>query len=201
MPRWAIVLVLVVGVACGGGDGEERPGAEDVITGAPEKGVVATQLAINRLAVSSRQDLRTAALVYLQDPRPEVRSAALYALAVSVIRDDPEAERALRGFLDAEDEHTRLVAAGAMVSMGAKEGIPVLIDLLASDGPIPYSDPPTSIWAVARGQLLFHTGQDLGLGEAADAESAAAAQADWLDWWEASGDALTWDPDTWTYSG
>jgi hypothetical protein len=118
-----------------------------------------------------------------------------------VSEDDRDGIDAMGGFLGSGPDAERLIAAGGLLSVGEKAAIPVLIELLASGAPVPNSDPPRAVWQVARGVLLFYTDQDLGLREAADAEAAAVAQADWEAWWEASGEALTWDPGTTRFSG
>lgn len=175
--------------------------AERAIAGAQERESGETELAIDRLAVSSPDALRAAALAHIEDASPQVQAAALYALAVSVSEDDRDGIDALGGFLGPGADVERLTAAGGLLSVGEKTAIPVLIELLASGAPVPNSDPPRAVWQVARGVLLFHTDQDLGLREAADAEAAAATQAGWEAWWKASGEALTWDPETQRFSG
>lgn len=92
-----------------------------------------------------------------------------------------------------ENELDGLTAAGGLLSIGEKAAIPVLIELLGSDLPLPFSDPHLEVWKVARGMLLFHTDQDLGLEAAEDVVSTQAKQEAWRAWWESSGDDLVWD--------
>jgi HEAT repeat protein len=198
------VLAFITSACTGSGGEDSRVRAareaERAIAGAEEQGAPATELAIDRLAVGSPDELRAAALAHIEDASPEVHSAALYALALSVNQDDRKAIDALRGFLDPGADDERLTAADGLLSIGEKAAIPVLIELLTSKAPVPDSDPPTAVWEVAKGLLLFHTDQDLGLGEAEVAGAAAAAQVDWEAWWEASAEDLTWDPDTWSFT-
>jgi hypothetical protein len=198
-----LVLVLFTG-ACTGSGGEDAPGdtamdAERAILDA-RNDPAATIPQVARLAVNDPDALRSAAMAHIEDADPEVRRAALYALSFSVVREDGPAVEELRSFLDAEDEGDKLTAAGGLLSIGEKAAIPVLIDLLGSDVPIPYSDPPLEVWEVARGLLLAHTDQDLGLLSAADAEAAAAVQDEWRGWWGSSETTLTWDPAAWRFT-
>lgn len=182
-----LFLLVFVTVACTGSGGEDAPGdaamqAERAIGGAEERGPETTELAIDRLAVTSPDELRTAALAHIESEAPQIHVAALYALALSVNHDTRDAIEALRGLLDQGPDAERLTAAGGLLSAGEKAAIPILIDLLASRAPVPYSDPPRAVWEVARGVLLSSTDQDLGLGEATGAEPAASVQADWQTW-------------------
>lgn len=194
-----MLVLAVITAACTGGSTDEGSAAEEVIVGArSDPAAVISQ--VNRLAVDDPGALRSAGMAHMEDPDPEVRTAALYALSVSVVREDEPAVEALRGFLDADDEVDRLTAAGGLLSIGEKAALPVLIDLLGSDLPLPFSDPPTDVWEVARGMLLFHTDQDLGLEAVEDAESARATQEAWRAWWESSGDDLAWDVNAWQFT-
>ena len=200
-----LLVLAFVTSACTGSGGEDASDpsgeAERAIAGAEGRESLATEIEIARLAVVSPDELRAAALAHIQDDTSEVHLAALYALALSVSENDLDAIDALRGFLDADTDDERLTAAGGLLSSGEKAAIPVLIDLLASQVPVPNSDPPRAVWEVAQGLLLFHTDQDLGLEEAAGAKAVAAVQAGWQAWWTASGEAITWDPTTGRFSG
>lgn len=198
-----LVLALLT-AACTGSGGPDAAGdaaldAERAIVGA-RSDPAATIPKVARLAVNDPDALRSAAMAYIEDTDPQVRSAALHALSFSVVREDGPAVEALRNFLDAEDEGDKLTAAGGLLSIGEKAAMPVLIDLLGSDVPIPYSDPPLEVWEVARGLLLAHTDQNLGLLSAEDAEAAAAVQDEWRGWWGSSETTLTWDPAAWRFT-
>ena len=161
-----------------------------------ELGPDTTALEINRLAVSSPHELRSAALARIDDRDPGVRRSALYALSLTVTKDDPEAIAALKRFLESDSDVERLRSAGGLLSVGEKAAVPVLVDLLASDAEVPNADPPLAVWRVARGLLLTSTDRDLGLRRADGVEAAGRTRAEWRTWWATSGDRLEWDAAT-----
>jgi hypothetical protein len=128
----------------------------------------------------------------------QVRYAAVYALSLTA--DASQAEALLPALQD-PDGRLRTIAAGALIGLGRKESIPILIAALSSDDAIPYSEPPTAQWQLAYRALNYYTGQDFGFqaaGEADAAGRAAAAQA-WQAWWDQVGVQLHWEASTGRY--
>jgi len=124
-----------------------------------------------RLAAQAAASLTTAS-------REQTRLGAIYVLGLTA-RSPRELAALRRALGDRILEH-RVIAAGALIGMGEKEAIPVLIEALRRTGRLPFSN--VSEAAHAAEALGAYTGQDLG----SDAEA-------WSDWFEAEGPALTWD--------
>jgi hypothetical protein len=152
---------------------------------------------INAAARQDREALRAVALEQLSANNPEVRWAALYALSVVVEPGDSEGIAALEEFLVSTDVDERLAAASGLVVVGEKAAVPVLITLLESTETTEYVVMPT--WRIARGLLLAHVMQDLGLRGAENGRAAAAAKPAWQSWWDERGASLTWDTATGTF--
>lgn len=146
---------------------------------------------LDRLMVEDPSAAEAAALARLDDGDPQVRFAAVFALANTGTSE--RGERALRELLESRDVTERALAAEALVSRGAREALPVLIDHLADDTFLRFAEPPMEAWAHAQFLLTLYTEQDFGLSSAADASGAAAAGTAWADWWEAEGDRIVWD--------
>jgi len=133
------------------------------------------------------------ARAHVSDPDDRVRLAAVYALSLAV---GPEDIDVLLPALEDPQPGLRTIAAGALIGLGAKESIPVLIVALRSEEAVPGSHPPLPQWLLAETALVAYTGQDFGVGSAVQAGDASAQQAAveaWSDWWQEYGAALKWD--------
>jgi len=150
-------------------------------------------------SVRHAADLRAAALKHLHDTDPNVRFASFYALTLTAAPGSSMA--ALQTFLSSSDVNERLPAAGAIVSRGAKDGLPVLIDALGSSDVVAWFDPPMEAWQYASFVLTTFTGQDFGLTKAKDAAAAARTRPAWQKWYREHGASLTWDPAERRFSG
>lgn len=130
---------------------------------------------------------------------PKVRFAAVYALGLTV---EPGNADILVPVLEDPDPALRAIAAGALSGLGIKDSLPVLIEALAVDASLPYSDPPLPQWALAESALVEYTGQDFRVGAAiqdGDAPARQAAVEAWRGWWLANAARLTWDAGTTRY--
>jgi len=133
------------------------------------------------------------ARAHVSDPDDQIRLAAVYALSLAVGPDEVDV---LLPVLDDPQPGLRTIAAGALIGLGAKESIPVLIDALRSEEAVPGSHPPLPQWLLAETALVAYTGQDFGVGSAVQAGDPSAHQAAvdaWMDWWQEYGAALKWD--------
>jgi hypothetical protein len=115
----------------------------------------------------------------LVDEQPERRWAALYVVALAA--DSPQEAEALRAMLTDPEPIFRVHAAGSLARLGVVDALPVLIEGLDLEGGMPFSDPPLPVSDHARTTLEYYTGQSFP-----DA-------AGWRDWWEQTGEVLTWD--------
>lgn len=198
----ATVIAVVVAVTIfvgsrGGGSDSKSTGlrdadAEDAVAGFDPSLNARTELAL--IHVASERDpaaLRTIALDQLTSNNPDVRWAALYALSVVVEPGDSEGASALMQSLGSTDVDERLAAASGLVAVGEKAAVPVLIAILESSETTQYIVMPS--WRVARGLLLTHVNQDLGLRDADSGRTVAAAMPAWQTWWAEHGPSLAWD--------
>lgn len=101
--------------------------------------------------------------------------------------------KALAGRLDDPNVSLRAYAAGGLVAMGDKRGVPVLIEALSVQQRGYLSAPPELLNASAYRALNVYTGQSFGYDPLADQAKSAASQQQWRDWWKATGDRLQWD--------
>jgi hypothetical protein len=214
--RWlrlgaAVVVIAVVAVVGGlvsrswwgsGADSGSRyvlkVDAKDAIIGFDP--TVNARDEVGRINAAARQDtgaLRTFALEQLGSTDPNIRWAALYALSLVIEEDDGEGVAALMLSLGSGNLDERLAAASGLVAVGEKAAVPVLISLLESSETTRYIVLPS--WRVARGLLLTHVQQDLGLRNAASGPSAAAAKPAWQTWWAQHESSLDWDASTETF--
>jgi hypothetical protein len=177
-----VLVVLVLScAACGGGedDGQAAAAAVDEFDPSPQ----ARPRSLARLSVAAATEpeaTREAALEKLGAKDPEVRLGALHALGLTLERGDSEL---LAPFLKSESPEERLLAASAVLSVGAAEGVPVLIDALDDERPLRIRTPSLPAWEQARFALLAFTGEDFGLREAEDLAAAAATKPAWERWW------------------
>lgn len=120
---------------------------------------------------------------YLEDDDPERRFAALY---VAALLADSEAEaELLKPALEDPLPGYRVMAAGSLIGLGAIEAIPVLIDELENDEPLPYDKFNRPIWDLAQEALAAYIGWD---------EMNLATQEQWQGWWDGyPGENLIWD--------
>jgi HEAT repeat protein len=183
-----LVPFLVLGAACSsdrGGDAVEvdPAAAMDAFDTAPEAGAW-PRSRLNIAVLADPQGSRAAALRRLQSEDPEVRIAAIYALSITLKPGDADA---LARVLESSNAGERVLAAAGMVAVGDERAVPVLIDALGIEDPLPFGAPRLRVWKQARISLLSFTGQDFGLRESATAEEAAATQSDWEAWWAEAG--------------
>lgn len=203
----AAALVVLAGVltkSWWGSDADSSPrgvqkvDVEDAVVGFDPSLNARTELGlIHAAAGQDHETLRKVALDQLASDNPDVRWAALYALSVVVQPGDPEGSSALMQSLGSSDVDERLAAAGGLIAVGEKAALPVLIALLESTETTQYIVMPS--WRVARGLLLAHVKQDLGLRDADTGRKAAAAKPAWQNWWTGQGPSLTWDTATGTF--
>ena len=149
--------------------------------------------AINESALADPDALRAAALVGLGAGVPNRRFASVLALTMTASTADPASIEALRTLSNSPDVTERLLAAGALASVGDRDGVGVLIDALTSEELLRNVDPPFAAWRYSRANLLLFVDQDLGLVDAGDATAAATAQPAWADWWAEHAGELTWN--------
>jgi len=139
--------------------------------------------------------VRQAALSSLEAPEMRVRFAAVYALSLTA---DPSNREPLSAVMEREEDMgLRILAARALIALGQKESIPVLVAALPSDEPLPFWNPPEPRWVLAYADLNQYTGEDFGFlaaVESGDAAARAAAIEAWQDWWTEVGADLEWDP-------
>lgn len=198
-----VVAVTILVGSRGGGSNSKLTGLRDVdatdaVAGFDPSLNARTELAlIHAAAEQDPEALRTIALDQLASNNSDVRWAALYALSVVVEPGDPESTAALMQSLGSADVDERLAAAGGLVAVGEKAAVPVLIAILESTETTQYIVMPS--WRVARGLLLTHVSQDLGLRGADTGRTAAAAKPAWQTWWAEHGPSLAWDAATGTF--
>src|SRR3989338_3217627 len=137
---------------------------------------------LNQALLDNPDGMAQQAQSYLRADAIKVRFAAVYALSLTA--DSSNAEALLPALQD-PDIRLRTIAAGALVGLGRKEGIPVLIAALGSNELLPLSHPQRLLSTLAHQALPHYTGQDFG----ADPDAAQAWQA----WWDQAGARLQWD--------
>jgi len=133
------------------------------------------------------------ALGRLDDPNPEVRLMAVYALAETA--STPAGLRALRQELDAEDPTERALAAEGLLRRGESQALPVLIGLLDDETPLRGAEPPVDMWGFASELLLRYTDRDFGLSTAESIAAASEAKPAWEQWWQSSAETIEWNED------
>lgn len=107
--------------------------------------------------------------------------------------DIEAATKALASRLDDPNISLRTYAAGGLVAMGDKRGVPVLIEALSVQQRGYLSVPPELLNAFAYRALNVYTGQSFSYDPLADEAKRAASEQQWRDWWKANGDRLQWD--------
>jgi hypothetical protein len=113
-------------------------------------------------------------------------AAWVYASSAS----DPEP---LRPLLVHTDTSIRVIAAGALVSLGDPAGFEPLGALLTDDDQLAGSHPPVSIGSFATQTLSRYVEAAGAPAEPASADELAAAQANWVTWLEAHWNELHFD--------
>ncbi len=198
----AVSVLSVLTPACGGGnDGREDPSgipsARTAIRGFDQARASASIATITRIALADPDAVRETALAELGTTDPDRRFAAVYALTMTVSAADPGSLEAVRGLLGSVDVTERLLAAGALASLGRREGIETLIAGLPSTEPMRNLDPPMDAgrYALANLRSLIDLGLEVPLEGVGPAEVAPAMEA----WWREHGAELTWDADLGRY--
>jgi hypothetical protein len=194
---WVVVGVLGLGVVvgCSGGGGVSAA----VVGFDPSVKAINPSFSLLNVDASVHSGaLRAAALAHLGDPDQDRQFAAVYALALTAEPGRGSSE--LARLLTSPNTTDRLLAAGSLVSIGDKSGIPVLIDALSSTDELAYSSPSQSGFEFAQAELLYFTTQDFGLRSATGPAAVAATQAAWRQWWTAQGPSLRFDPNARKYT-
>lgn len=202
-PRFALLTLLVTGallVAC-----DEESKAPAKIKPADIPGIAATVKddapALNR--IEQIIDLGSEAVPVLVPLAGSQNEAERYTAIAALGRigtadsakpaDIEAATKALASRLDDPNISLRAYAAGGLVAMGDKRGVPVLIEALSVQQRGYLSVPPELLNAFAYRALNVYTGQSFGYDPLADQAKRAASQQQWRDWWKATGNRLQWD--------
>jgi len=172
-------------------------GAAVLRTFDPENEPDATFAELNRLAAESPEGVALAAASLVRDPKRSTRYVAVYLLGLTA--STPADIAALGAALEDRETFIRAIAGGALVGLGHKPAIPVLIDLLASEVTIPQSFPPLPIARLAFDGLSFYTGVSFGWEEAGGSGERAHVRERWQRWWVENGERLRWNPDSERY--
>jgi hypothetical protein len=183
------VLLLTMGTACGKSGGSAGVDATAAIEefDVSAKAGARPRSRLNTAVLAEPAKSREAALAQLDAEDPDVRIAALYALSLTLKDGDGDA---LAPALESKASGERVLAAGGMLSLGDGRGVPVLIEALGNDEPLPFGAPPIRVWQQARAALLAFSGRDFGLGKAATARRAKATAPKWKSWWMEAKDSF-----------
>ncbi|RLT38744.1 MAG: HEAT repeat domain-containing protein [Chloroflexi bacterium] len=202
-PLWLAALTLVAGallVAC---DGDSKAPAK--IKPADIPGIAAAVKddapSLNRIEqIIDLGSEAVPALVPLAGSQNEAeRYTAIAALGRIGTSDGAKpadieaATKALASRLDDPNVSLRTYAAGGLVAMGDKRGMPVLIEALSLQQRGYLSVPPELLNAFAYRALNVYTGQAFGYDPLADETKRATSQQQWRDWWKANSERLQWD--------
>lgn len=109
--------------------------------------------------------------------------------------EQEEIKQGISPFLEGNLSSFRLMAAVTLVTMGDKEGIPVLIDLLGSDEQMFLWEPPMPVCAYANEFLVRYTEKDFEYS-CAPGQFDAEARQQWEAWWNENSEHTEWDPDS-----
>jgi len=167
------------------------PTSEPVL--APFDGSDASFQALNEALATNPAAVLAEADRSLASPDAETRFPAVYALGLIV---DADTADILRPVLHDPDLVLRTIAAGSLIGLGEPDSLPVLIEALDSDEPLPFSHPPRPLWALADIALAHYTGIDIGVAPGGEDQRLEAAAA-WRAWWQENRAALTWDGSQW----
>jgi HEAT repeat protein len=176
----ASLLFLALATGCSDGEGDIDPSAAIQEFDADPGAGSWPRARLNTAVLAEPQASREAALESLNSDDADVRIAAVYALSLTLQPEDADASAPL---LQSQDAGERVLAAAGMIAVGDGRAVPVLIEALDIEDPLPFGAPPLRVWEQARIALLRFTGQDLGLQQAATAEEAAAKTPKWEAWW------------------
>ncbi|MFP3950021.1 MAG: hypothetical protein ACLFUZ_02930 [Candidatus Micrarchaeia archaeon] len=123
----------------------------------------------------------------------------LYVLSNIAYNTTPEEQEEIKQgispFLEGNLSSFRLMAAVTLVTMGDKEGIPVLIDLLGSDEQMFLWEPPILVCSYANEFLVRYTEKDFEYS-CAPGQFDAEARQQWEAWWNENSEKIEWDPDS-----
>lgn len=128
---------------------------------------------------NSDDRILAAAAVRLDSMNPEVRFAAIYLLVH--IASESEIPLLIHAMHDDIDSF-RTIAAGALIGLGYKPSIPVLIEALTSNEFLPYSDPPELLSVFCQRALQGYLDEDVR----------PVKKGDWPDWWAKHNEQLMW---------
>lgn len=99
----------------------------------------------------------------------------------------------LKGTLHDNNDTIKLITAAELISLGEKEGVPVLIELLAADSITLFIDPP-NYTAVRANEYLRHGVQtDVDFDFFSTNELKQKQIVSWKEWWDTNRDDLIWD--------
>jgi hypothetical protein len=135
-------------------------------------------------------------LELLDDDDPYSKWAALYALSrVSHQADSTTKEQVkekLQEYYDSDVTSFRVIAAGAALTLGDKEGIPVLIEGLENQDMLMLTEPPQLICQFSYSTLEHYTQTSYGIICDWDTTD-SRTWTGWQSWWNNNKDNLTWD--------
>jgi hypothetical protein len=175
------LLLLALGTACGssGGRAVDPTAAIEGFDPTAET-QRRSRSDLNTAMLAERDATREAALSHLDASDSDVRMAAVYALTLTLRPGDAST---LAPLLKSPRPAERVLAASGLLALGEGRAVPVLIDALGIDEPLPFGAPPVRVWEQARLALLSFTGQDFGLQKARGVERAKASVPRWRAWW------------------
>ena len=182
----------------GGGSGAPEPTTPAMTVEEATEVLEAADLAdqVSRFEIDAVSDTQAAvdaaAGVIAEGATGDPLWAAVYVYANG--GDDPAV---LVPLLSDPDPTIRVMAAAGAVAMGERAGFEPLVAALTDTSTFAGSDPPLQIWQFATGTLARSTGvAENGPPFDANERRRLLAVDRWTAWLEASGDGLTFDPDT-----
>lgn len=101
-------------------------------------------------------------------------------------------KQALLPLLESRKPSIRAYAAYALLYLGEKKALPVMVELLGNTDRLLASEPPAQICNVANSALVRHTNEDFGFG-CRQGWLDAGAKAKWDKWREEKGGELEFD--------
>jgi len=199
----AIILLLTAGAMAVGCEGKPKTPAKIKPADIPSiaAGVKDDAPALARIEqiVDLGSEAVPALVPLVDSPNEGERYTAIVALGRIATADAAKpgdieaATKALASRLTDPNVSLRTYAAGSLVALGDKRGIPVLIEALIVQQRGYLSVPPELLNAFAYRALNAYTGQSFGYDPLADEAKRAASQQQWRDWWKATGERLQWD--------
>jgi hypothetical protein len=163
--------------ACTGDEGSDAERAVEAVEGFDPGSSVSID-GLNQ-AVARGGDVIPALEPFLTDPDPARKWAALYVVAL-LANSDVDAD-AIVPVLEDPDPANQVIAAGSLCGLGRKAALPALIEGLAADAALPYTDPPRPVSDLAAEALEAYTGETF------------ETQGEWEAWWDEVSAEIRWD--------